>query len=305
MRQRSTERSATRFSGRTVRRPTERKKAHEAVGAPPEFHENGAPELPVLPDEYNRKAPLYDEAAEAAKRHKQFKKLLLVLSATGALALGLAVTPALKQTPSGPDTEPTQLPVVVDVSTPEPTVEASPEATQKPTEAPTPEPTAVPTEEPTPEPTSTENYDDTIESVELQTVSWERGEGEGAEFWLVARIPKKNVEKGISFLTSNGSIVMEVYAWVDVQNADLDDWHGIMTASEYDTEVFTAENGDMIAIMRSSMYWPKKEHLPLNNSLVTFAVTAGQFDESGNYQGESAPSNRLTVAFGQNASVIY
>ena len=34
-----------------------RKRLHEIMDMPTEFHEDGAPEFPVLPDEFNRNAP--------------------------------------------------------------------------------------------------------------------------------------------------------------------------------------------------------------------------------------------------------
>lgn len=275
---------------REMQRTSNRKTCHEQNGLPPEFHEEFAPEDTPLPDEFNRFAP-QAEAGDAQARHRHLMKMVMYLAAAGVLALGLFAT-APKTGPSGP--EPTQVPNVS--QGPEATREAT--ATQPAeTPAPTAEPTAAPTPAPTPVPTPEPTEVPEVDGVELVSAEWVSGTGEGAIFRLAARVPKQNLLKGITFL-SNGNIFMEAYAWIG-SDRGVDDWDGIMTASEWDTTVSIDENGDMIAIMQTSMYWPNRS--PSAADRVTIAVTGARFDADGGYQGETDPSDSLTVTLGSTA----
>jgi hypothetical protein len=112
-----------------------RKRVHELNRIPTEFHEDGAPELPPLPDEFNR-----DQKTGTPKEKKEssIRKAMLVLAASGLVILGV-ITPVVRlQTQPDANPEPT---AIVEVTT-------TPEITPEPTSAPTP----VPTPEPTPEP---------------------------------------------------------------------------------------------------------------------------------------------------------
>ena len=111
-----------------------RKRVHELNQIPTEFHENGAPELPPLPDEYNR-----DQKTGRPKEKKEssIRKAMLYLAAAGLTVLGL-ITPVVRL--NAPEKTP--------VPTPAPTAVVEVQETPKPTEAPTSEPTPVPTPEP-------------------------------------------------------------------------------------------------------------------------------------------------------------
>ena len=62
-----------------------RKRVHEIMGLPPEFHEDGAPEYTPLPDEFNRFSPASAEAVDTSSR---LRKMKLLLAAAGLSVLG-------------------------------------------------------------------------------------------------------------------------------------------------------------------------------------------------------------------------
>lgn len=117
-----------------------RKQAHELNGIPTEFHEDGAPELPVLPDEFNRFPKQQKRAADRSRR----RRMMLFFAAAGLITLGVifpkpekqppreaSVTPAATEQPSGsqrPTTAPAShsAPDPTQVQTPEPTAEPMP-----------------------------------------------------------------------------------------------------------------------------------------------------------------------------------
>lgn len=278
------ERIVTRFSGRTLRRPTARKKSHELNDAPTEFHEDGAPEYPFLPDEFNRSAPLIDEAEAEAKRKKHLRKMMMYLAAAGAFAVGLFALPFAAATPKEPAATDTP------AATAAPTPVSSREA-----EAKTPAPTAAsfaPTDTPTAEPTAAPTPEPEIEGVELMFAYWVDGSGESAEFTLTVRMPLKNLKKGL--MTNE----LEFYAWINGMRG-ADDWDGIWTASDYDTSFEADENGDLYAYYSGPMYWADHP-TPSGNDLVTFAAAGVFFDGAETYQ-ESPLSNCLTVGIGGKA----
>ena len=117
-----------------------RESVHELNRIPTEFHENGAPELPALPDEFNRyPAPQKDKSKD---RRKRFWKML-ILAVAGLMTIGVltpdatveaeAVPPIEAQQPSGQETE-------TPVGTDAPKKTAAAEATPVPTPEPEPLP---------------------------------------------------------------------------------------------------------------------------------------------------------------------
>ena len=117
-----------------------RKRLHEIMDMPTEFHEDGAPEFPVLPDEFNRNAP----NAEPEEVKNRPRKIMLYFAAMGLFSVGLLFS-------SSPHTKDPTASV-----TPPPAAQASetPALTARPTAAVTMEPTAEPTQAPaaTPDP---------------------------------------------------------------------------------------------------------------------------------------------------------
>ena len=55
------------------------------MDVPTEFHEDGAPEYPVLPDEFNRNAPVVEPEEDKTR----LRKIMLYAAATGLLSVGL------------------------------------------------------------------------------------------------------------------------------------------------------------------------------------------------------------------------
>lgn len=272
------ERTDTRFLGRTLRRPTARRKSEEVIGVP---------ELPRLPDEFNRDAPPIDTEAAEAKRRKHLKKLMMFLAATGAFTLGLFAFMPAAAPPKEPEASFAPTPAVsseAEAKTPVPIVTS----TAHPTAASTPAPTAAPTPEPTPEPE--------VEGVELLYAEWVEFTGESAVFNLYARIPKKNIE-GKGLLPAE----LEVFAWLNGMRT-VDDWDAINTlevsAAAYGTDVSfgDAENGDVIVTYRGTLYWADHP-TPAWSDLVTIAV-CGVYRETWEL---TDPSNSLTVGIGGKA----
>ena len=103
------------------------RRVHELNQIPTEFHEDGAPELPLLPDEFNR----FPKVEAPEKDRSRLRKLMLILAFLGLSILGVFSL------------------------TPKENAEVEPEpiasATVLPTSEPTPQPTEIPT--PTPAPT--------------------------------------------------------------------------------------------------------------------------------------------------------
>lgn len=121
-----------------------REQVHELNRIPTEFHEDGAPELPPLPDEFNR----YPRRAKTEDRRSRLRRSMLLLAASGLTVLGI-LFPHLQNSAADVSPERTAVP-----GTPNAVVEVSlkPLPTDAPTPAPTTEPTPIPTPEPTPEP---------------------------------------------------------------------------------------------------------------------------------------------------------
>ncbi len=103
-----------------------RKRVHELNQIPTEFHEDGAPEFPELPDEFNR----FPRPSKPKEERSKLRKIMLYLAAAGVVVLGVL--------------SPKAQPAVPIEETPSPTVQ-----TETATPVPTPTPTATPT--PTPE----------------------------------------------------------------------------------------------------------------------------------------------------------
>lgn len=132
-----------------------RKSVHELNRLPTEFHEDGAPELPELPDEFNR----FPRPAKAKEDRSRLRKVMLYLAAAGVVTLG-ALSPrvhadlpskadenaSVAQTTRQPSGKETDAPV----STIEPSVTPAPTPTPEPKATSTPEPTHAPTPIPTP-----------------------------------------------------------------------------------------------------------------------------------------------------------
>lgn len=276
------ERVNTRFSGRTLRRPTARKKSEEVIGVP---------ETPHLPDEFNRNAPLFDEVETEAKRRKHLKKMMMFLAATGAVSIGLfAAVPALTEPTENPEAEATYAAVTPEVTPPDATAAptVSPEPTAALTAAPTPEPTPAPTPEPTQKPE--------VEGVELLYAEWVDGTHESAVFNLYARIPLKNIKEKRLLATE-----LEVFAWLNGMRT-VDDWDGINTlevsAVEFGqgTTFGSDDNGDVIVTYSGTLYWADHP-TPAISDLVTIAV-CGVHQETWEL---TEPSNSLTVGIGGKA----
>ena len=121
-----------------------RESVHELNRIPTEYHEDGAPELPELPDEFNR----FPRKAKAKEDRSRLRKVMLYLAVAGLVTLGVFA-------PLHPDNRPAEAEAVQTTETEPPakTPEASALPTVDPTPAHTPEPTPDPTAEPTPEPT--------------------------------------------------------------------------------------------------------------------------------------------------------
>lgn len=138
-----------------------RRSTSELNQIPREFHENGAPELPELPDEFNRSAPVvvYDETA----RRKRMRKVLMILGAAGVFAFA-AFAPRAAEPPAKGEADageqppaqsaepgaPTPSDFLFSTDSPAPTAETSSGPTPETTSEPTPEPTPEPTHEPLP-----------------------------------------------------------------------------------------------------------------------------------------------------------
>lgn len=136
-----------------------RKSVAELNCIPNEFHEGSAPELPPLPDEFNRfTPPMKDDTKD---RRKGLRKMLMILAAVGVILFGgvsakqqdaeqpvseaelpAAPTPFAEQEKPPASVSPTATPAVQE--TPAPTPEPTPEPTTEPTSEPTPEPTPEP-----------------------------------------------------------------------------------------------------------------------------------------------------------------
>ena len=120
-----------------------RESVHELNRIPTEFHENGAPELPELPDEFNR----FPRKAKAGKNRSRLRRIMLLLAAAGLVILGVFA-------PLQPDHDPAEAEAApAETARPTETPKASALPTVDPTPAPTSAPTPDPTAEPTPEPT--------------------------------------------------------------------------------------------------------------------------------------------------------
>ncbi|MDO4853724.1 MAG: hypothetical protein Q4A88_09950 [Clostridia bacterium] len=130
-----------------------RKRSHEIMGVPPDFHEDGAPEYPALPDEYNRFAPI-EEPAKRDRSRLMRTMLLLAVSGLTVLSVLLPRT-AIRVEAEEPTATPTATAVFSATSAPEtPTMLAVVEApTPAPTDTPVIEPIVETTETPTPEAT--------------------------------------------------------------------------------------------------------------------------------------------------------
>ena len=145
------------------------------------------------------------------------------------------------------------------------------------TEAAAAEPEATPMASPAPEAE--------VEGVELLEAEWTDGEGDETLLKIVARIPGKNVKRGV--------MIGDFYAWINGKPA-LPDWDAIQTPSDLDTTTEETENGDRIVTFKGTMYWPKNK--PTQSDSITVAATGYDTKE----QKETEPSNALTVRFGEN-----
>ena len=114
-----------------------RETVHELNRIPSEFHEDGAPEIPELPDEFNR----FPRPVKTKEDRSRLRKMMLMLAAAGLALIGVFA-------PLSPDSLPAEAEMVQTEITAGPA--KTPEASAvTPTPALTPQPT--PTPEPTPE----------------------------------------------------------------------------------------------------------------------------------------------------------
>ena len=114
-----------------------RKSISELNRIPTEFHENGAPELPELPDEFNR----FPKMAKRKEDRSHLRKVMLLLAVTGLVLLGVllpvsrieppasaeVIVPAASATPltsAGKTDEPVETPVPTPEPEPLPDLEA-------------------------------------------------------------------------------------------------------------------------------------------------------------------------------------
>ena len=274
---------------RQLHKRRRRKWTHELVGAPYQFHEDGAPELPPLPDEYNRNAPIVEPQK---KDGSQMRKMVLLLAA-GALTLGLLFPTIQTVLPSSESTPEEQTASVVTAApTAAPNATDAPSAgSTEPTQTPSPSPTATSSPTPTPSPSPTPKPE--VEGVELMYLYWVDGIHEEAEFTLSFRVPLKNIKKG---LMDNE---FEAYAWINSMRG-ADDWDGIWTLTDADVSIGEDENGDLVAYYSGPMYWADHP-TPARNDLVTIAV-AGVYTDGETFE-ESPLSNALTVGIGGKAYI--
>jgi len=124
-----------------------RQSVHELNRIPTEFHENGAPELLELPDEFNR----FPRPAKAKEDRSRLRKIMLILAAAGLVILGVFAPLSPENRPAeaeAVETEKTEQPAM----TPEASALPTPIATPAPTDVPTPIPTVTPTVTPIPTP---------------------------------------------------------------------------------------------------------------------------------------------------------
>ena len=124
------------------------RKTHEILGAPPQFHEDGAPEYVALPDEYNRFAPIITPQ----KSSSRLMRIMLLLASAGLAVLGIlfhASSPDRIQEPSAEAVSVSSSPVITDAPTPVPlsptpsftaVVSATPQATPQISTAPAEKP---------------------------------------------------------------------------------------------------------------------------------------------------------------------
>ena len=67
-----------------------RKRVHESLGLPPEFHEDGPPEFAPLPDEFNRgQQPM--PTGDERKRKSRLRRMMLLLAVCGLAILGVVI----------------------------------------------------------------------------------------------------------------------------------------------------------------------------------------------------------------------
>lgn len=118
-----------------------RKRLYEIMGVPPQYREDGPPEYPAPPDEFNRFAPI---AQEPERVRSRIMRIMLLFGVSGLTVVGLLFSRA---NASAADTRPAELIAQAD-ATPSPSPKAAAavptEDTPVPTETPRPEETAVP-----------------------------------------------------------------------------------------------------------------------------------------------------------------
>ena len=117
-----------------------RESVHELNRIPREFQENGAPEFPELPDEFNR----FPRRPKPQKDRSRLRKIMLLLAVAGLVTLGIFAPLLPENNQAEAEAAPTE------TESPANTPEASVLPTVEPTSAPTTEPTPEPTSEPTP-----------------------------------------------------------------------------------------------------------------------------------------------------------
>ena len=117
-----------------------RESVHELNRIPTEYHEDGAPELPELPDEFNR----FPRKAKAKEDRSRLRKVMLYLAVAGLVTLGILV-PTAKAAPSEAEEN---VPVAQATQAPSGTGTAAPLRTEEPEPTPTPEPEPLPDCEP-------------------------------------------------------------------------------------------------------------------------------------------------------------
>ena len=112
------------------------------MDVPTEFHEDGAPEYPVLPDEFNRNAPIVEPETD---KHR-LRKIMLYFASIGLLSVGLLFlsSPHTKDPTASVTPPPAAQASETPALTARPTAAATPEATAEPTQAPTATPAPTP-----------------------------------------------------------------------------------------------------------------------------------------------------------------
>ena len=128
-----------------------RKRLYEIMGVPPQYREDGPPEYPTPPDEFNRFAPVVQEPERARSR---IMRIMLLFGVSGLIVVGLLFSRANVSVPVTQPIAPTVQASFAPSPSPESTAAVHTDNTSVPTEEPRPEETAVPSSAPSDTPSS-------------------------------------------------------------------------------------------------------------------------------------------------------